>query len=107
MARPVAPGRRHLVRVFLVSFLIYAYFMPRWADWNIDSRLDLVHAVVDDHSLQIDRYHWNTWDKAVYKGHYYSDKAPGTAFLGVVVYGVYAAARSTPGASGVLDWAKG
>lgn len=80
--------------VFLVTFAIYAYFMPRWADWNIDSRFDLVRAVVDHHTLSIDRYHWNTWDKAVYGGHYYSDKAPGTAALGALVYGSYRASRA-------------
>jgi len=82
--------------VFLLTFFVYAYFMPRWADWNIDSRLDLVHAIVDGHTLMIDRYHWNTWDKAVFRGHYYSDKAPGTAFLGAIAYGAYALARSSP-----------
>lgn len=89
-------GIRGAGRVFLLAFVVYAYFMPRWADWNIDSRLDLIHAVVDGHTLQIDRYHWNTWDKAVYRGHYYSDKAPGTAMLGALVYAGYSAARSAP-----------
>lgn len=88
--------RRDVALVFLLSFLVFAYFMPQWADWNIDSRLDLVHAIVDDHTVQIDRYHFNTWDKAVYKGHYYSDKAPGTALLGVPVYGLFVLARQTP-----------
>jgi hypothetical protein len=31
--------------------------------------------------LSIDSYHVNTGDKAFFNGHYYSDKAPGTAFL--------------------------
>ncbi|MGH2441947.1 MAG: hypothetical protein ACRDFX_02140, partial [Chloroflexota bacterium] len=48
------------------------------------------------HTLRIDRYHQNTWDKAAYKGHFYSDKAPGTAVLGAVVYAGFAAARAAP-----------
>lgn len=84
------------LRVFLLAFVAFAYIMPQWADWNIDSRLDLVHAIVDDHSLSIDRYHQNTWDKAVYNGHYYSDKAPGTAILGVPVYAAFVAAHHVP-----------
>jgi hypothetical protein len=88
--------RRDVGLVFILSFLVFAYFMPQWADWNIDSRLDLVHAIVDGHTLQIDRYHYNTWDKAVYRGHYYSDKAPGTALLGVPVYALFVLARQTP-----------
>lgn len=97
-----APSRAGSVRVFLLAFVVFAYFMPRWADWNIDSRLDLVHAIVDKHSLQIDAYHWNTWDKAVYQGHYYSDKAPGTAVLGAVVYGAFVLARQAPGSGGAI-----
>lgn len=89
-------NRGPVLRVFLLAFVVYAYFMPRWADWNIDSRLDLVHAIVDYHSLNIDHVHWNTWDKAVYRGHYYSDKAPGTALLGAVVYAGFVAARAAP-----------
>jgi hypothetical protein len=66
----------------------YAYFPPRWADWNQNSRLDLVLAIVDDQSATIDKYVQNTGDYAYFDGHYYSDKAPGTAFLGVPVYAV-------------------
>lgn len=95
-AQPARAGRGSIFRVFLLAFVVYAYFMPRWADWNIDSRLDLVHAIVDGHTLRIDRFHWNTWDKAVYRGHFYSDKAPGTAVLGAVVYGGFVAARRAP-----------
>ncbi|GAC1442924.1 MAG: hypothetical protein NVSMB52_00660 [Chloroflexota bacterium] len=98
-----APGKRgSLVRVFLLAFVLFAYFMPRWADWNIDSRLDLVHAIVDGHTFRIDTYHWNTWDKAVFAHHFYSDKAPGTAFLGAIVYAGFIGARQTPGLGGAV-----
>ena len=43
--------------------------------------MDLVRAIVEQRTLSIDRYHANTGDKAFFNGHYYSDKAPGTAFL--------------------------
>src|SRR5947209_5942905 len=90
------PRRGSAFRVFLLAFVVYAYFLPRWADWNIDSRFDLTRAIVDVHSLRIDRFHFNTWDKAVYQGHFYSDKAPGTAVLGAVVYTAYVAASHVP-----------
>ncbi|MGH2443636.1 MAG: hypothetical protein ACRDFX_10810, partial [Chloroflexota bacterium] len=93
---PALPSRGSVLRVFFLAFVIYAYFMPRWADWNIDSRFDLTRALVDHHTLRIERYHQNTWDKAAYKGHFYSDKAPGTAVLGAVVYAGFAAARAAP-----------
>ena len=72
------------LRVFILSFIVFAYFMPQWADWNIDSQIDLVHALVDEHTVRIDTYNANTWDKAFFKNHFYSDKAPGTAVLGAV-----------------------
>ncbi|MGH2449618.1 MAG: hypothetical protein ACRDFS_13580 [Chloroflexota bacterium] len=84
------------VRVFLLAFVLFAYFMPRWADWNIDSRFDLSRALVDHRTLSLGRSNWNTWDKAVYKGKFYSDKAPGTAVLGAVVYAGFAAVRGAP-----------
>src|SRR5207302_8294294 len=75
--------------IFLLLLFCFTYFPPRWGDWNQSSRLDLVLAIVDDHSLTIDRYAENTGDYAYFEGHYYSDKAPGTALLGVPAYAIY------------------
>ncbi len=47
------------------------------------SRPDLLHSLYVHRSFCIDPYHGNTPDKAVYLGHYYSDKAPGTVALGL------------------------
>lgn len=74
--------------LFLVLLLCYGYFFPRWADPNQNSRLDMVVAVVDDGTFQIDKYVANTVDYAKVGEHYYSDKAPGVAFLGIPVYAV-------------------
>ena len=76
------------ILLFLILLACYAYFPPRWADWNQNSRLNLTLAIVDDRSFQIDRFVANTGDYAKYNGHYYSDKAPGTSFLAVPVYAV-------------------
>lgn len=72
--------------VFLILLLCYAYTFPRWADPNQNSRLDMVVAVVEDGTFQIDKYVHNTVDYAKVGNHYYSDKAPGAAFLGIPVY---------------------
>lgn len=72
--------------VFAVLTVAYVYVFPRWADPNQDSRLKMVVAVVDDGTFQIDRYLGTTVDYAKVNGHYYSDKAPGVAFLGMPVY---------------------
>ena len=65
-----------------VVFLSFAYFYEG-GGWNQNSRFDLVRAIVERHTLRIDAYHQNTQDKAHFHGHYYSDKAPGVAFLAV------------------------
>jgi hypothetical protein len=66
----------------LVAFLSFIYFYEG-GGWNQNSRFDLVRAIVERRTLQIDAYHENTQDKAHFKGHYYSDKAPGLVFLAV------------------------
>ena len=66
----------------LASFLSFLYFYEG-GGWNQNSRFDLLRAIVERHTLQIDAYHENTQDKAHFQGHYYSDKAPGLVFLAV------------------------
>lgn len=79
-------GRRD---VLLAALLLFAYgFFQQQPAWNEYSRYDLVRALVDQGTTRIDSYHENTGDKAFYEGHWYSDKAPGTALLGVPVYAV-------------------
>jgi hypothetical protein len=66
----------------LVAFTSFLYFYEG-GGWNQNSRFDLLRAIVERHTLQIDAYHENTQDKAHFHGHYYSDKAPGLVFLAV------------------------
>src|ERR1700676_1636168 len=66
----------------LVIFFSFIYFYEG-GGWNQNSRFDLLRAIVERHTLQIDPYHQNTQDKAHFQGHYYSDKAPGLVFLAV------------------------
>jgi len=88
--------------IFLVLLFSYAYFFPRWADWNMNSRFDLVLAIVDKGTLAIDDYYQNTGDYASYKGHFYSDKAPGVSFLGVPAYITYKVISAVPPVPQVL-----
>ena len=87
------PAAKAAWRVPLVIGLIllacYSYFFYIIANWNIDTRLALTHAIVDKHTFAIDDYHLRTQDKAYYNGHYYCDKAVGVSFLGVPVYWAY------------------
>jgi hypothetical protein len=52
------------------------------------SRLDLLHALVQEGSLRIDAYEGNTPDEAIYGGHFYSDKPPGTVMLALMPFTV-------------------
>jgi hypothetical protein len=89
----VAGWRTWLVRrevcLFILLLASYAYFFPRWADWGVNSKMDLTMAIVDQCTFVIDDYYQNTGDYALYKGHHYSDKAPGGSFLAVPVYAAF------------------
>jgi hypothetical protein len=79
-------GRRELLIAALLLFC-YGFFQQQPA-WNEYSRYDLVRAIVEQGTTRIDSYHQNTGDAALYQGHWYSDKSPGSALLGVPVYAV-------------------
>src|SRR5579864_3876060 len=74
--------RKQALLLGVVSFFSFIYFYEG-GGWNQNSRFDLLRAIVERHTLQIDAYHENTQDKAHFRGHYYSDKAPGLVFLAV------------------------
>lgn len=71
-------------------FISYAYFYQA-GGWNQNSRFALVRAIIEHHTTQIDPYQHHTGDRALWHGHYYSDKAPGASLLAV---GPVALARS-------------
>jgi hypothetical protein len=75
--------------LFVVVLAVFVYVLPRWADWNANSRIDVAYAVVDDGTWAIDNYYLNTGDYAFFEGHYYSDKPPGTSFLAIPLYALY------------------
>src|ERR1700747_1374855 len=85
MNSPADRSRSHRkVAVLLggITFLSVIYFYEG-GGWNQNSRFDLLRAIVERHTLQIDAYQQNTGDKAHFAGHYYSEKAPGLVFLAV------------------------
>ena len=88
----------------LLLLLCYTYTLPRWADPNQNSRLDMVVAVVEDGTFQIDDYVENTVDYAKVGDHYYSDKSPGAAFLGIPVYAVLKGLLDLPVMDSMMDF---
>ena len=89
--------------LFFGLLACYAYFPPRWAEWNQNSRMDLTLAIVEQGRFAIDDYYQNTGDYAQYGGHIYTDKAPGLSFLAVPWYAAYRAIAQTPPAAALLD----
>lgn len=71
--------------VFAILLASYAYFY-QGGGWNENSRFDLVRALVEDHTVSIERFHTNPGDKALVGGRHYSDKAPGLSFLAVPLF---------------------
>lgn len=94
-ASDVSPrGKSRAGLVLLLLLLIsYSYFVYRGSMWNGDSRMALVLAVVDQHTLSIDAYHQMTGDKSFFNGHYYSDKAIGVSLLAIPIYAFF---KQTP-----------
>jgi hypothetical protein len=79
MTRP----RLALAAVLLVG--LSSAVMIQSFSWNQTSHYDLTRALNDDQTT-IDRYQSNTGDKVVYKGHYYSARAPGLALFVLPFY---------------------
>ncbi|MDP7040228.1 MAG: hypothetical protein QGI45_13795 [Myxococcota bacterium] len=84
--------------IFLGILLSYSYFFSA-GEWNQISRYDLIFTLVEPHTMEaplfsIDRFiespkhNFNTGDWAQHDGHYYSNKAPGSALLGSAVYSI-------------------
>jgi hypothetical protein len=81
-------------REWIVVFLVWASALSFFHETGPQdiTRLALTEAIVLDGSLRIDRWQDQTPDKAVYGGHYYSDKAPGMSFLALPSFVVLDAA---------------
>src|SRR5687767_7828251 len=73
--------------VFLSLFLPFAYFNHS-DGWNQGARLAELHAITLQGTLQIDKYHEVTGDKAVIDGHYYSEKAPAIVAIALPAFAV-------------------
>ncbi len=78
------------VCLFLAVFFTMAFVYHPETGWNVNTRLDLVFAVVRDGTLSLDQYHdrapYATGDKALFKGTYYSDKIFGVSLLALPFY---------------------
>lgn len=77
-----------VIVVFLMTVAAYGYFFSG-TDWNTNSRMAMVKAVVEENRFEIDSFHRKgliTRDEAKLRGHFYSDKAIGSALIGIAFY---------------------
>lgn len=70
----------------LVIFGLVFIHQTKYDSFTPCSRLALLHSILENKTLAIDRLHWETTDKATFGGHYYSDKAPGTVALALPAF---------------------
>jgi len=67
--------------IFIMLFLSYCYFLQDPWNWNSIPRIALGISLIEDGTFNIDKFQTVTGDRAYYKGHVYSDKAPGMTFV--------------------------
>lgn len=89
--------------MFLTLLIGYGYVLPRWADWNQNSRFDLTRALVERHTVAIDAFAANTGDYAIVQGRTVSDKAPGLSLMAVPPYALYHLAAQVPSVSRLIN----
>ena len=75
--------RLALAAILLVG-VAYATMIQSFS-WNQTSHYDLIRSLEEDRTT-IDQYQENTGDKAFYKGHWYSARAPGLALFALPYY---------------------
>src|SRR5260370_33668187 len=79
--------RKTCPALFATLFFAYAYIHQKTFDGPIGaSRMDLLYSIATHRTININAYHHNTPDKAVYNGNYYCDKAPGVVVLALPAF---------------------
>ena len=79
--------------------LSYATMIQSFS-WNQTSHYDLIRSLNEDRTT-IDAYQENTGDKAFYKGHWYSARAPGLALFSLPFYDALNLVAQNPGPTGI------
>jgi xanthosine utilization system XapX-like protein len=80
---PLTKRNLSLAAILLVG-VAYATLIQSFS-WNQTSHYDLIRSLDRDRTT-IDQYQENTGDKAFYKGHWYSARAPGVALFALPFY---------------------
>jgi hypothetical protein len=103
----MASTNRVLLPLFLLVFFSYAAFVQSPRGQNVSSRMFLVLSLLEDGQITIDKFQHLTIDKASVNGRYYSDKAPGMAFMALPVAALSRVALQIAGRSSAALGADG
>lgn len=105
--RPKTFGARHIeILLFVLLWTTYAYFYQSTGT-NEAVRFDQIRALVQDHTLTIDKYCFNSPDLIRYPpntGHIYPNKAPGMTFLGSIPFALVCITLAPFRAAGLPEW---
>lgn len=82
--------------VFLAGCLLLVMFFHQGMQANPAARLLTVYGLVETRHLYADKWADTTIDKAIIKGHTYSDKAPLTSFMVLPFYWMHRAREHAP-----------
>jgi hypothetical protein len=91
------------VMIFILLFFTYAYCKQEPYNVNAITRTAMVVGILENGSARIDKYQAFTCDKALYEGHYYSDKAPGLSLAAMPSMTAAYAVLKTAGKADCLD----
>jgi PA14 domain len=93
--------------LFLLLWGTYAYFYQSTYH-NEAARFDQLRAIVQDHTLEINKYWWNSADIIHYSrgasDHIYPNKAPGMTLLAIIPFGILSLCLRMLRTVGLPEW---
>ncbi len=102
-----APARRMSLVLFVLLWATYAYFYQS-AQHNEAARFDQIRSLLEDGTVAIDRFAYNTADVVVVERggirHVYPAKAPGTALFGLAPFWLVSRALAPFALAPALHW---
>lgn len=86
--------RKTAFALFFILLTTYEFIGPgdSTVNSNVVTRMGLIYAILDNHTLVIDPFAPFTVDKAEFDGHYYLDKSPGLSLMALPPVGVFLSA---------------
>ena len=105
--KPWIRTHRTELLLFLLLWMTYAYFYQS-THHNEAARFDQMRAIIQDHTLAINKYWWNSADVIhIQKNgsdHIYPNKAPGMTLLALIPFGILSFCLTVFRSLGLPEW---